>query len=103
MTTEQKLNARGNGSCEVCESKESLSVYEVPPHSDGNEDESILVCEVCKAQLEKRVALDANHWGCLNTSMWSEVPAVKVGRVTLYSVDALKDWLHRKGGGHAAS
>jgi len=32
-----------------------------------------------------------------------EVPAVKVGRVTLYSVDALKDWLHRKGGGHAAS
>ena len=78
MTTEQKLNARGNGSCELCESKESLSVYEVPPHSDGNEDESILVCEVCKAQLEKRVALDANHWGCLNTSMWSEVPAVKV-------------------------
>jgi protein PhnA len=78
MTTEQKLNARGNGSCELCESKESLSVYEVPPHSDGNEDESILVCEVCKAQLEKRVALDANHWECLNTSMWSEVPAVKV-------------------------
>ena len=78
MTTEQKLNARGNGSCELCESKESLSVYEVPPHSDGNEDESILVCEVCKAQLEKRVALDANHWACLNTSMWSEIPAVKV-------------------------
>jgi len=78
MTTEQKLNARGNGSCELCEAKESLSVYEVPPHSDGNEDESILVCEVCKAQLEKRVALDSNHWECLNTSMWSEVPAVKV-------------------------
>jgi protein PhnA len=78
MTTEQKLHARSNGSCELCESKESLSVYEVPPHSYGNEDESILVCEVCKAQLEKRVALDANHWGCLNTSMWSEVPAVKV-------------------------
>jgi protein PhnA len=78
MTTEQKLNARSSGSCELCEAKESLSVYEVPPHSDGNEDESILVCEVCKAQLEKRVALDTNHWGCLNTSMWSEVPAVKV-------------------------
>ena len=78
MTTEQKLQARSNGSCELCESKESLSVYEVPPNSDGNEDESILVCEVCKAQLEKRAALDANHWGCLNTSMWSEVPAVKV-------------------------
>ena len=78
MTTEQKLNARSNGSCELCESKENLSVYEVPPHSDGNEDESILVCEVCKAQLEKRVALDANHWACLNASMWSEVPAVKV-------------------------
>jgi protein PhnA len=78
MTTEQKLNARSSGSCELCEAKENLSVYEVPPHSDGNEDESILVCEVCKAQLEKRVALDANHWACLTTSMWSEVPAVKV-------------------------
>ena len=32
-----------------------------------------------------------------------ELPAVKVGRVRLYSVDALKDWLHRKGGSHAAS
>jgi len=78
MSTEQKLQARSNGSCELCEAKDNLSVYEVPPHSDGNEDETILVCEVCKAQLEKRVALDANHWGCLNTSMWSEVPAVKV-------------------------
>ena len=78
MTTEQKLHARSNVSCELCESKESLSVYEVPPYSDGNEDETVLVCEMCKAQLEKRAALDANHWGCLNTSMWSEVPAVKV-------------------------
>jgi excisionase family DNA binding protein len=31
-----------------------------------------------------------------------EVPAVKVGRVRLYSVDALKDWLHGKGGTNAA-
>ena len=31
-----------------------------------------------------------------------EVPAVKVGRVTLYSVDALKDWLRRKGHTNAA-
>lgn len=78
MSTEQKLHARSNGSCELCESKQTLSVYEVPPHSDGNEDESILVCEICKAQLEKKAALDANHWNCLTTSMWSEVPAVKV-------------------------
>ena len=92
MTTEQKLNARGNGSCELCESKESLSVYEVPPHSDGNEDESILVCEVCKAQLEKRVALDANHWACLNTSMWSEVPAVKVVSWRLLNRLKINSW-----------
>ena len=32
-----------------------------------------------------------------------EVPAVKVGRVTLYSVDALKDWLQRKGDSRATS
>ena len=32
-----------------------------------------------------------------------EVPAVKVGRVTLYPVDAIKEWLQRKGDSRATS
>jgi excisionase family DNA binding protein len=32
-----------------------------------------------------------------------EVPVVRQGRVRLYSVEALKDWLRTKGGSHDAS
>jgi excisionase family DNA binding protein len=32
-----------------------------------------------------------------------EVPVVRQGRVRLYSVEALKDWLQTKGGRHDAS
>ncbi|MFM7770611.1 MAG: PhnA domain-containing protein [Bacteroidota bacterium] len=78
MSIESELIKRSNNSCELCESNQSLSVYEVPPTSQGNIDDSIIVCENCKLQLEKKTPLNAEHWGCLNTAMWSEVPAVKV-------------------------
>lgn len=64
--------------CELCASGESLSSYSVPPDSDGSPDESVLVCETCLAQLEKREELQEAHWNCLTSSMWSEVPAVQV-------------------------
>jgi protein PhnA len=78
MSIESELIKRSNNSCELCESNQSLSVYEVPPTSQGNIDDSIIVCENCKLQLEKKTPLNAEHWGCLNTAMWSEVPVVKV-------------------------
>lgn len=78
MGTEKKLSERSNNSCELCKSTVGLSVYEIPPTSNGNADDSILVCEKCKNQLEKKEELDVTHWQCLNESMWSEVPAVQV-------------------------
>jgi len=78
MSVEKTLQNRSNNSCELCKSTSNLSVYEVPPHSNQTEDDSILVCDKCLAQLDKKEALDSNHWSCLNDSMWSEVPAVQV-------------------------
>ena len=78
MSTETELIKRSGNCCELCESNSSLSIYEVPTESQGNAYDSILVCEVCKSQLEKKSPLNAEHWGCLNTAMWSEIPAVKV-------------------------
>lgn len=78
MSVEKSLQNRSNNSCELCKSTSNLSVYEVPPHSNQTADDSILVCDKCLAQLDKKEALDANHWNCLNDSMWSEVPAVQV-------------------------
>lgn len=78
MSIEKELQARSNNSCELCQSTSNLRAYAVPPNSDEKMDDTILICDKCEAQLEKREELDANHWSCLNSSMWSEVPAVQV-------------------------
>jgi len=58
--------------CELCGSDVNVSEYIVAP-----KDESVLLCETCKSQIEND-NLDENHFNCLNDSMWSEKPAVKV-------------------------
>ena len=78
MSTEKELQARSESKCELCSATEILSIYEVPPESNGNPEQSILICETCKEQIEDPEKMDANHWRCLNDSMWSQVPAVQV-------------------------
>jgi protein PhnA len=78
MSTEKELQARSESKCELCSATENLTVYEVPPESNGNPEQSVLICETCKEQIEDPEKMDANHWRCLNDSMWSQVPAVQV-------------------------
>ena len=78
MKTEDVLRQRSGNTCELCKSSQNLSVYEVPPEDQANADNSILVCDTCLAQIEKKVELNNRHWTCLTESMWSEVPAVQV-------------------------
>ncbi len=74
----EKLKARSGSKCELCSSTVELQVYEIPPKDGGGIDQSILVCSNCKTQIEDPEKTDANHWRCLNDSMWSEIPAVQV-------------------------
>jgi len=78
MSTEKTLHARSESKCELCAAIEDLTVYPVPPHSDDNPNESVLICGTCRQQLDNPDAVDANHWRCLDDSMWSQVPAVQV-------------------------
>lgn len=75
---QEKLQERSNNQCELCTSTNNLTVYTVPPRETDNEENSILICENCNTQLNDESKVDPNHWRCLNDSMWSEVPAVKV-------------------------
>ncbi len=77
MSVENELIKRSGSQCELCTSTEGLSVLEVAP-SDGSAEQSVFVCSACKEQIEDKDKMDANHWHCLNDSMWSEVDAVKV-------------------------
>jgi protein PhnA len=72
------LYARSGSACELCANSENLSAYEVPPYSDGSTEESLLACDICTDQINNPQRVEANHWRCLNDSMWSQVPAVQV-------------------------
>lgn len=73
MSLSRELEKRSESKCELCGSIEKLSGFEVAPLK-----ESIAACEVCIDQIENEDNVDANHWRCLNDSMWSQVPAVQV-------------------------
>ncbi len=78
MSIEKQLQQRSNSKCELCNSENNLSVYAIPPDSDGTAEQSILLCDSCLEQIENPEKMDANHWRCLNDSMWSQVPAIQV-------------------------
>lgn len=78
MTLVQQLQKRSGNKCELCTADTNLAVYEVPPISNANTDNSILACSTCMAQLEKTEQLDAEHWKILTETMWSEFAPVQV-------------------------
>ena len=77
MSLEQDLFQRSSSQCELCTSNNDLQVYEIPDSPEGSEHH-ILICTICKEQIEDPEKTDPNHWRCLNDSMWSTVPAVQV-------------------------
>ncbi len=78
MSIEKELKERSGNACELCATADGLSVYVVPPKAGDSAEECVLVCNTCKAQLENPEQVDANHWRCLNDSMWNTEPAVQV-------------------------
>ena len=78
MKLEEVLQQRSDNKCELCVSTDALSLYEVPPADGRSADNCIIICKKCLAQLERKEALDAGHWACLTTSMWSEIPGIQV-------------------------
>lgn len=78
MKFEASLLQRSESKCELCKSSENVTLYEVPPQTKSSEENCIMICSKCRAQIEKREELDSSHWTILSETMWSEVPAVQV-------------------------
>jgi protein PhnA len=78
MKVEEQLAIRSGDQCELCKATGDLKLYEVPPQQGLSADTSIMICDKCLAQIEKKEELDSKHWHCLTETMWSEVPAVQV-------------------------
>ncbi len=79
MSLEESLTERSGNCCELCKATQDLSIYEVPLKSERREEDTLLLCPKCIAQLDKKEEPDSSHWSsCLPETMWSEVPAVQV-------------------------
>ncbi|MGB0953591.1 MAG: PhnA domain-containing protein [Planctomycetota bacterium] len=77
MSTVDTLKRRSKV-CELCASDHDLRASEVPPQAESDPSRQVLVCGTCADQIADPSTMDANHWRCLNDSMWSETAAVQV-------------------------
>jgi protein PhnA len=92
MNTLQALQERSTSTCELCADSTALDVHVVSPKDGKDATECILACAVCREGLASEGPLDVNHWRCLTTSMWSEVPAVQVVAFRLLTQLADEAW-----------
>ena len=92
---QQRLNAlsllgkdlarRARGHCELCTASGvkfcTREIEPVPEQPDINH--CLLICDQCAQHLDRRGAPDDKYWRCLETSAWTELPAVQVTAVRL--------------------
>lgn len=74
----EQLQQRSDNKCELCQSGNTLKVYEVLPQTSSDANDNIYICETCQSQIDKKAELDSAHWKFLSDTMWSEVPGIKV-------------------------
>lgn len=92
MSLSTELTARSASKCEICSAAGELKTYIVTPKTGNSVDEQIALCSTCLSQIENPESIDANHWRCLNESMWSTVPAVQVMSYRMLQMLDANEW-----------
>lgn len=92
MSLERALKKRANNICELCSSDALLQIHTLAPHKDETLQKSLVACKTCVDQIQDPEITDANHWRCLNDSMWSEHDAVKVAAWRMLSRLRAEGW-----------
>src|SRR5947208_1775954 len=78
MKLDEQLLQRSDNKCELCQSGDTLKTYEVLPQSYNSEENCIVICDTCRAQIDRKAELNSSHWSGLTGTMWSEVPGIQV-------------------------
>mgnify|MGYP000365572323 FL=1 len=78
MSLQRELQQRSNSKCELCSNEENRAAYAVPDVKENGLKTTLAACKTCVEQMDNADKIDANHWRCLNDSMWSEHDAVKI-------------------------
>lgn len=95
MSLSKALQARSNGTCELCEAAEATNHYNVP-HGSGNEiDTNVHLCDKCLAQINITEELESTYWSAfLPNTMWSGVTAVQVLAWRMLNRFREESWAH---------
>jgi len=75
-TIDPTLLERAGNACELCAATDALTAYDVTPEEGSPADVTAVLCSTCVEQIDGQP--QSEHWQCLSTSMWSQVPAVQV-------------------------
>ena len=92
MSLDRELYKRADNKCELCANEEHLQIHTLAPQKDETLKKSLVACKTCVDQIEDPEITDANHWRCLNDSMWSEQDAVKVAAWRMLSRLRAEGW-----------
>jgi len=92
MSLDRELYKRADNKCELCGNEEHLQIHTLAPQKDETLKKSLVACKTCVDQIEDPEITDANHWRCLNDSMWSEEDAVKVAAWRMLSRLRAEGW-----------
>lgn len=78
IVTEKRLKDRSGSLCEISGSDENLVVYLVEPKTEDIPENSILITQNLKNQIENPETMNANDWRGLSDSMWNENLPVQI-------------------------
>lgn len=87
-----ELEQRSQNKCELCSDNEGITSYTIPPKNVDKAEYQIAVCSKCSTLIKSDLSSDANHWRCLNNSMWSDVLPVQVMAYRILNKLDSEDW-----------
>lgn len=76
------IGKRAGFSCEWCESKEELRIWDYQPDLPPDMDTLAMLCRTCRELGDGRKA-DSNQLRSIRNALWSDIPAVAEGAATV--------------------
>lgn len=91
----KELTRRSRGRCELCESKDDVRAYELPPFPDEPDpDRTLMACGRCRRWMETDT-IDPVQAHFLSSAVWADLAPVKLAaaRLLIAHEDLDDPWL----------
>ncbi len=90
MLISTALKQRNSDLCELCTTENSTIAYTVSPKTDSSINNQVALCTTCKSAINTSDA--ANHWRCVEGSIWNPEPSVQALSYRLLHQYKEEDW-----------